>query len=141
MSGKIIVIPISIALIFIVLAFIHFYWAAFGIKKPELVFPINPSDKKARLPSPLLTSVVGFGLLFFGVLFLNQVLQFWSHKWINYIEIIIGSIFFIRAIGDFKYAGFFKSIKDTPFAKMDTKYYAPLCLLLSTLIAISVLLY
>jgi hypothetical protein len=39
-------------------------------------------------------------------------------------------VLIIRAIGDFKYVGFFKRIKNTPFARYDTQYYAPLCLYL-----------
>jgi hypothetical protein len=41
---------------------------------------------------------------------------------------IIPSIFILRAIGDFKYVGFFKKIKDTEFAKADSKWFIPLCL-------------
>lgn len=45
---------------------------------------------------------------------------------------IIALLFFIRAIGDFKYVGFFKSVKQTTFGTMDTTYYAPLCLVISS---------
>jgi Protein of unknown function (DUF3995) len=42
-------------------------------------------------------------------------------------------IFIARTIGDFKYAGFFKKIKDTDFGKMDTQYYSPLCLIVGVI--------
>jgi Protein of unknown function (DUF3995) len=42
----------------------------------------------------------------------------------------IGAIFLLRALGDFKYVGFFKSIKNTEFGRLDTQFYAPLCLYL-----------
>ncbi|TKI67695.1 DUF3995 domain-containing protein [Lysinibacillus mangiferihumi] len=40
-------------------------------------------------------------------------------------------IFLIRAIGDFKYVGFFKKIKHSQFARNDTWLYSPLCLFIS----------
>ena len=36
-----------------------------------------------------------------------------------------------RAIGDFKYVGFFKRVRGSKFARMDTLVYSPLCLLLA----------
>ena len=35
-----------------------------------------------------------------------------------------------RAIGDFRLVGFFKRVRGSNFARMDTAVYAPLCLLL-----------
>ncbi|AZA55575.1 DUF3995 domain-containing protein [Chryseobacterium sp. G0201] len=40
---------------------------------------------------------------------------------------------FIRAIGDFRYIGFFKKITSSSFAKKDTLIYSPLCILISLL--------
>jgi hypothetical protein len=48
-------------------------------------------------------------------------------------NLAIAIIFLIRAIGDFRYVGFLKKIKNTKFAKKDTKYYSPLCSLISVL--------
>lgn len=36
----------------------------------------------------------------------------------------------LRAIGEFRYVGFFKRVRDTAFARMDTLLYSPLALLL-----------
>jgi hypothetical protein len=43
------------------------------------------------------------------------------------------TLFILRAIGDFKYLGFFKKIKNTKFGQNDTKYFAPLCLIIGIL--------
>ena len=40
-----------------------------------------------------------------------------------------------RAIGEFKYVGFFKKVGGSAFARMDTLLYSPLCLALSVAIA------
>ena len=43
---------------------------------------------------------------------------------------------FGRAVGEFKYVGFFKRIRGSRFAKLDTPIYSPLCLLLGTGVAL-----
>jgi hypothetical protein len=44
---------------------------------------------------------------------------------------IIPIIFSLRAIGDFKYIGFFKQVKATEFARLDTVFYSPLCVMIA----------
>jgi hypothetical protein len=41
-------------------------------------------------------------------------------------------VFLVRAIGDFKWVGFFKKKRGTVFAKWDSLLYSPLCFLLGT---------
>ncbi len=36
-----------------------------------------------------------------------------------------------RAVGEFRYVGFFKRVRGTRFARLDTLVYSPLCLLLA----------
>lgn len=40
-------------------------------------------------------------------------------------------VLFLRAIGDFRLVGFFKQIRDTRFARLDTILYSPLCLVMA----------
>jgi hypothetical protein len=49
----------------------------------------------------------------------------------------VAGIFLLRAIGDFHYIGFFKQVRDSRFARLDTLVYSPLCLLLASLILFS----
>ena len=51
----------------------------------------------------------------------------------NYTGWFIAIIFILRAIGDFKYLGFFKKINHSDFAKSDTKLFSPLCLTIGIL--------
>ncbi len=44
-------------------------------------------------------------------------------------------IFAVRAIGDFRYVGFFKRVRGTRFARLDRAFYSPLCCVLALLIA------
>ncbi len=41
-----------------------------------------------------------------------------------------------RAVGDFRYVGFSKRVRGSPFARMDSLVYSPLCLLLAAGVAL-----
>jgi hypothetical protein len=125
---------ILLTLIFFTLSSIHFYWAAGGKWGMGAVVPITETGNKTFTPSSLASIVVGVGLLLFGLIQFGitttifSAIDFWVFKYGNF---FIAFVFLARAIGDFKYAGFFKKVKGTPFAKNDSRFYSPLCLFLS----------
>jgi hypothetical protein len=41
---------------------------------------------------------------------------------------VLALVFALRAMGDFRFVGFFKSMGDEPFRSWDTWLYSPLCL-------------
>ncbi|WP_222984699.1 DUF3995 domain-containing protein [Flagellimonas meishanensis] len=125
---------ISIVLIF--LAALHFYWSIFGIKDPEAVLPKRSGNNITFSPGKFGAALVGVALLFFAFIFINKVLMLLDHPWLKYISVGIGMIFIVRAFGDFKYVGFFKTAKNSKFSALDTRYYSPLCLLLGILILV-----
>lgn len=43
---------------------------------------------------------------------------------------VVAVVLIVRAIGDFRYVGFFKTVRDTPFARLDTRLFSPIALLL-----------
>jgi len=49
---------------------------------------------------------------------------------------LLALVFFARGVGDFRYVGFFKSIKGSLFAMRDTYVYSPLCMVLAAMIAV-----
>lgn len=49
------------------------------------------------------------------------------------ILVLIMAAFAYRAVGDFRYFGFFKSAQDTPYSSWDTRVYSPVALLVSVL--------
>lgn len=127
---------------FAFLAGIHFYWAFGGRWGSQAVFPTKNDIIEQKLPGVLPTLIVAFGLLAIGFFVLKKgaVLNFEIPSWLDKYGLWgIAGIFIIRAIGDFKYAGFFKKIKYTKFGINDTKYYSPLCLLLGILTIIMIL--
>ena len=120
------------AIILILISAIHFYWAAGGKWAMDSVFPEIKSSNPIR-PSILATVFVAFVFLGFAIIYLSKTPLFSIQLPLffkRYGVLILAGIFIIRAIGEFKYVGFFKTMKDSKFAKLDTKFYSPLCLYL-----------
>lgn len=128
-------------IIFLSISALHFYWAfgsLFGkkIKSAESVLP-EIDGKPTFIPSTFATFVVAVGLLFFANISSFGLVEGFGFKHfspvIPYGNLAISIIFLIRAIGDFRMVGFFKKIKGTKFAENDSKYYSPLCVLISVI--------
>ena len=127
-------IALLLSIIFIFLAGLHFYWAIFGIKDPTMVLPTKENGKFLFKPGKLGTVLVGLFLSLFAFIYLNKAISFTEHRELTYASAAIGFIFLLQALGDFKYLGFFKKLRSTRFARMDSHYYSPLALLVSLLI-------
>ena len=126
--------PLLNTLILLAISGIHFFWAFGGRWGADAALPTSQDGKKALNPDIFATLIVAFGILAMALLHLEkvQMLSLPIPAWINTYGLkIIAGIFLLRAIGDFRYVGFFKKIKNTKFANLDTKYYSPLCLILS----------
>lgn len=124
---------ILLSVIFIILGLIHFTWAFGGKWGLEKTLPTKESGERVLNPKKFDSAVVGLVLTFFGLLYLlkSGLLILDIPIWIiTYGSWIIPSIFILRAIGDFKYIGFFKKIKNTEFGKTDLKIFSPLCLVI-----------
>ncbi|MEQ8475649.1 DUF3995 domain-containing protein [Fulvivirga sp.] len=122
-----------LSLIFLVLSALHFYWATGGKWGLDNSVPTNLEGKKMLKTSVLSCIVVGLGLLTFSLFYLLPLLNIVLPSFTNFLHWVIPSIFLLRAIGDFKYVGFFKSVRTTKFGQLDTKYFSPLCVLLAGL--------
>jgi hypothetical protein len=82
------------------------------------------------------TIIVAVGLMVLALITIGS--QGWLDKYVkralfSYGTLIIAIIFLVRAIGDFKFIGFFKTVKWTRFGMNDTNFFSPLCLLISLL--------
>lgn len=117
-------------LIFSTLGIIHFYWAKGGKWGFKNAIPTKENGDLVLNPRAIDSIMVGVYLTIIAFFYLLQIDLFEINipNWTSYILWIIPSIFFLRAIGDFKYVGFFKRIKTTLFAKWDTQLFSPLCL-------------
>ena len=125
------IISISLFLTFIALGMLHFHWAFGGKFGFSEAVPTMKNGKKVINPGRIDCAVVGIGLTLFALyyFFRSELVGSRLPGWLlDYGGWIIPVIFLLRAIGEFRYIGFFKSVRDTPFGKQDTKLYSPLCL-------------
>jgi hypothetical protein len=116
--------------IFTCLACLHFYWAWGGKTGFLAALPDKPNGEKLFLPTSFDCVVVGLSLLVFGVLVWVSLPTFWKKLGLGGLAVV----FALRAVGEFHYVGFFKSVTHTPFAKLDTWYYSPLCAVVSLML-------
>ncbi|SDM19187.1 DUF3995 domain-containing protein [Kriegella aquimaris] len=130
------VVSILLIFIFIILAGIHFNWALGGKWGIDITLPTTAEGQRVLNPKKIESAIVGMGLLSFGLFYLFRLelmpmlLPGWTIKYIGW---LVPLIFLARAIGDFKYVGFFRKIKNTAFSKADAKYFSPLCALIGLL--------
>lgn len=59
-----------------------------------------------------------------------------SRRVLSWLSYALAAGLLARAVGEFKYVGFFKRVRDSPFARLDTLLYSPLCLLLAVGVAV-----
>lgn len=113
------------AAVFAFLALLHFYWAARGVSGNSAAIP-EVNGVPAFKPSRAGTAAVGLVLLTTATIVLLDV------------QLLIAgaaAVLVLRAIGDFRLVGFFKRPNPSRFARMDTRYYSPLCLALGAALA------
>jgi hypothetical protein len=131
-------------LILLAIAGVHFYWAAGGRAGKNAAIPVANSRPVIR-PSAFGTAMVGVVLcamaawlaLRLGLVVLSPLARdgivIKTGAW------LMAAAFALRAIGDFRYVGFFKTIRDSAFARLDTLAYSPLCACLALLIGAATL--
>ncbi len=126
------ILSLSLFLIFVTLGLIHINWVFGGQWGFEKSLPTKENGERVLNPKKFDSAIVGIGLISFGLFYLlkSELIHFQVLNWIiTYGGWVIPSIFILRAIGDFKYVGFFKKIKNTEFGKIDSKLFSPLCLI------------
>jgi hypothetical protein len=123
-----------LAITFIALALLHVFWVLRGSPATAAI-PTRPDGTPLFRPGPGMTLAVagalllaalvvaaGSGILTAPVPALLVRAGAWG----------LGAVFAVRAIGDFRYVGFFKRVRGTRFARQDTMVYSPLCAVLAT---------
>lgn len=127
------ILSILLSLILIGLGLIHFNWVIGGEFGFSESLPTKESGERVLNPKKIDSAIVGIGLTIFGVFYIlkSGIIDYNLPEWtMKYGSWIIPSIFLLRAIGEFKYVGFFKRVKKTKFGKLDTKFFSPLCLVI-----------
>lgn len=127
---------IILAIIFTILAIIHFNWTIGGTWGYEQALPTNEQGERILNPRKIDCFIVGVALLILAILYLSHldIISIELPHWINITQLwAVPIIFILRAMGEFKYVGFFKKVKHTTFGRMDTLLFSPLCLVIALL--------
>ena len=119
--------------VFAGLSLIHIYWL-FGGRVGKLAAIPEIDGKPIFEPSAAATLVVAIGLALCAVVIAGTagilVLPV-SHTVLAWLTRALAVVLLLRAVGDFRLVGFFKRIRHTHFARLDTAVYSPLCLVLA----------
>ncbi|MCH1999331.1 DUF3995 domain-containing protein, partial [Achromobacter xylosoxidans] len=106
------------AVVFVVLGLWHAYWAAGGRLAHQAALPIQNGQPLFR-PSPLGTLAVAAALI--GCAWLTAanggLVIAPPLRWLPWLGMAVALGLLARAIGDFRYVGFFKRKGEDPFAR------------------------
>lgn len=123
--------------VFLCLALLHCYWLLGGRMGVLAAIP-EIDGKPAFLPSATATFVVALGLALCALLLAaasGLVSLPVPHSVLSWLTRALALVLLLRAIGDFRLVGFFKRIRSSRFAHLDTVLYSPLCVALSAGVA------
>ena len=122
----------AVAMTFVGLALLHFYWALGGSFGSRAAVP-EVGQVPAFQPSPTATVAVAIALLAAaatvsaaGGLIITAVPSWMPVS----AALVLATILLARAVGDFRLVGFLKSHREGRFAELDTLLYSPACVAL-----------
>jgi hypothetical protein len=120
-----------------VLALLHVYWALGGRGAIEATVP-SANGRPLFEPGPLACVAVAVALTAAAAI-CGARAALWAVSmpvWVSHVGIwVIALLFAARAIGEFRYVGFFKRVRGSVFARRDSLFYSPLCVLIALLAA------
>ncbi|HWD12887.1 DUF3995 domain-containing protein [Pseudochrobactrum sp. sp1633] len=115
--------------VFLILSAIHVYWAFGGEAGKTAAIPVKEDGQQSFTPSKVATLAVAVALFLFAVLVFCIAIQ--NVTMLRPLGWGLAFVLFLRAIGDFNLVGFFKRPSVSVFARNDSRFYSPLCLLLA----------
>jgi hypothetical protein len=119
--------------VFLCLATLHVYWALGGQFGTLATVP-RVEGRRLFRPSPIGTLMVAAALgaaaaVVAGTLgWLGPRVPARAFRLLLF---ALSLVFVLRAVGDFHYVGFFRSVGEGPFGYWDLRLYSPLCLLIA----------
>ena len=128
------VVSVLLATVFGLLAAVHVYWALPETGDMHAFVPESPDGAPLFRPGRIATLCVAIALVAAALTVLgaaNIVRVIERPHWYRIACWILGLVLLLRAIGDFRYVGFFKTRKSGRFAAMDSRCYSPLCAVLA----------
>jgi hypothetical protein len=130
-----------VSLAFVALAVWHFYMALVPGSGRHSAVP-TVEGRPLFVPSRKATAAVGVAMLFFAGLVAataGMVSVALPPVALSGLCCALALGLLARAVGEFKYVGFFKRVRGSRFATLDTLIYSPMCVLLAMGVAFVVL--
>lgn len=126
---------VALALLAAALAFgvaaLHMYWAFAGTKTNNSAVPSLPDGRPLFSPGPLACIAVAVALSTLGAALAWTVLLPPAVSWPLHTVLTLALIVLtLRAVGDGRFVGFSKRVRDTTFGRADDALYTPLVILL-----------
>jgi hypothetical protein len=118
------------AFLMFIVALVHFYWSMGGTQFIDKALPEKTDGKKLFKPTRAGTAIVGIVLTVVSVA-ATSPLYIHELRLLSVFRIVLVffcAVFFVRFIGDFKYVGLFRKVRNTGFAEYDILVYTPLSL-------------
>lgn len=125
-----------LAVVLTALAVLHLYWASGGQRGLDAALPERPSGGRLFSPRPVETAAVAVLLLVAALVVLgaSDLLAVpVPGGWLRAGTWALAMILLLRAVGEFRYVGFFKRVRGTRFAQWDSRLHSPLCLAMAVL--------
>jgi hypothetical protein len=126
-----------LVVIFVLIGLLHVYWAI-GPHVGESA--VVPSVDGKPLFQPFRLATIAVALALFGAAGVVAIRSaIFPVPALAFLALIgcwgLVAVFSLRAIGDFRYLGFFKRVTGTRFARADTFVYSPVCAVLAAMAA------
>lgn len=124
---------------FVTLALWHFFMAVFPTATATSGAVPSIDGRALFAPSAKATVAVGIVLLIFACLVAatGKLVDIGvSSRVLTWASFALALGLLARAIGDFRYVGFFKRIRGSRFATLDFYVFSPICLLLAAGVAV-----
>lgn len=126
-----------LCLVFAILAALHLYWAMGGKLALQGAVP-TVGDRPVFEPGPLFAIGIAAALVAAAMVSARRadLLSLGLPVWFSRLGTwMLALVFALRAIGEFRYVGFFKRVRGTLFARRDSLVYSPLSAVISALSA------
>lgn len=123
-------ISIALSALFVGLAVLHIYWAAGGKWGASAAVPSEANGAIAFTPGVAACLIVSAGFFAIAYLCAARAGLFtapWPNNYTRVGLLIVAALFLARTIGDRKYMGITRRIRETEFARKDRRFYTPLC--------------
>ncbi len=123
---------VAVAVVLAALSVLHVYWGVRGELGRSAAIP-EVDGRPLFLPTRAACfAVAGLLAVAVGLLLIGgRYLPDFGPGWLGTVgPLAVGVVLVARAVGDFKYVGFFKRVHGSRFAVLDSRCFSPLCLVL-----------